>query len=113
MKKVFLVSILILVLLTPYSFAQIGGGMISGERMVANLQDMMSQMAGMMHHMAEMMKDMPANKMKMMTEMMEDMSHQMIEISKMIEKGMVSEDDMKRMNDKMIQMRNRMTNMMK
>ena len=51
-----------------------------------------------------MMKDMPRDKMEMMSEMMKGMSKQMMDMPKCLEKGMVSEKDMKSMWDEMMQM---------
>ena len=49
--------------------------------------------------------------MKMMSEMMKGMSQHMMNISKCLEKGMVSEMDMKSMQDKMMQMKKKMSEM--
>jgi len=45
----------------------------------------------------------------MMSGMMKGMSKQMMDMSKCLEKGMVSEKDMKRMQDKMAQMKKKMS----
>ena len=58
-----------------------------------------------------MMKDMPRDKMEMMSEMMKGMSQHMMDMSKCLEKGMVSEKDMKSMQDKMAQMKKKMSKM--
>jgi hypothetical protein len=47
--------------------------------------------------MPDMMKDMPRDKMEMMSGMMKGMSQNMMDMSKCLEKGMVSEEDMKSM----------------
>jgi len=49
------------------------------------------------------------DKMKRMSEMMKGMSQHMMNISKCLEKGMVSEKDMKSMQDKMMQMKKKMS----
>ena len=56
-----------------------------------------------------MMKDMPRDKMEMMSEMIKEMSQHMMDMSKCLEKGMVSEKDMKSMQDKMMQMKKKMS----
>jgi len=45
----------------------------------------------------------------MMSEMMKGMSQHMMDMSKCLEKGMVSEKDMKSMQDKMAQMKKKMS----
>jgi len=59
--------------------------------------------------MRDMMKDMPRDKMEMMSEMMKGMSQHMMDMSKCMKKGMVSEMDMKSMQDKMMQMKKKMS----
>jgi hypothetical protein len=63
----------------------------------------------MMGMMPDMIKDMPRDKMEMMFEMIRGMSPHMRDMSKCLEKGMVSEEDMKRMQDKMTQMKKKMS----
>jgi len=47
--------------------------------------------------------------MEMMSEMMKGMSQHMMDMSKCMKKGMVSEMDMKSMQDKMMQMKKKMS----
>ena len=63
-------------------------------------------MSGMM---PDMMKDMPRDKMEMMFEMMRGMSPHMRDMSKCLEKGMVSEEDIKSMQDKISRMKKKMS----
>ena len=52
---------------------------------------------------------MPRVKTEMMSEMTKGMSQHMMDMSKCLEKGMVSEKDMKGMRDKMMQMQKKMS----
>ena len=54
------------------------------------------------------MKDTPADSMKMMSEMTGDMSKQIMKMSNMMGKGMMSEKEMKTMRDQMMHMQKRM-----
>jgi len=124
MKKYFLVG-LILALFTSYAYAQIAGqeggagkemmrgqkGQIIGHKeLMDNMTGMMNQMSGMIEKMPKMMMEEmpPPDVRKMMFQIMRDMSKQMMDMSKMIEKGAASEKQIKRMQDRMTQMQKRM-----
>ena len=132
MKRIFLITILIMGLIVAHSFAQMGGGMMGGQKgrmgggMMGGQQgqmmehksmmshgEMMSNMMDMTNQMSGMMKDMPKEHMRKMSAMMRDMSKEMVEMSKIMEGGMASEKEMKKMHDRMIEMRNRISDMMK
>jgi hypothetical protein len=117
MKKLFLIG-LILGLFTSYSYAQMadqkgemGEGMMSQKETMDHMRGMINQMSVLMGKMPNMMmKDMPPPDIrKMMFEIMKNMSQQMMDMSKIMEKGTVSEKEMKMMQDEMMQMQKRMS----
>jgi hypothetical protein len=59
--------------------------------------------------MPDMMKGMPRDKMEMMFEMMRGMPPHMSDMSKCLEKGMGSEEDIKNMQDKIAPMKKKMS----
>jgi hypothetical protein len=83
------------------AFAQMGGGM----------RGMSNQMSEMMGKISGMMKDMPASNMKMMCGVMNDMSHQMMEMSMAMGSGKVSEEAMKKMQGRMMEIQKRISGM--
>ena len=103
MRKLFLIG-LILGLFTSYSYAQ-KGQMMEQKEMMDNMMGMADQMSGMMARMPKMMMKVmpPPDTRKMMFEIMKDMSMQMMDMSKMMEKGTASHKEMKIMEDKMAQ----------
>lgn len=118
MKRIFLIGLLISGLLASYSYAQMGGqkgdigpGMMERGQMMSNMADMMNQMAGMMENMAGMIKVITKDRTKAASEMMEDMAKQMTEMSKIMERGMALEKEMKTMQDRMIEFKKRMGEM--
>ena len=59
--------------------------------------------------MPDMMKDVPRDKMEMISEMMKGMSPHMRDMSKCLGKGLVSEEDIKSMQDKISRMKKKMS----
>ena len=78
--------------------------------MINNMTAMMDQMSGMMARMPKMMtKVMPPPDIRtMMFEIIKNMSMQMMDMSKMMEKGSASHKEMKMMQDKMAQIQKKM-----
>jgi len=110
MKKILLIG-LILGLLASYSYGQMAGqkGMMGQGQMMNNMMGMTNQMSETMGKMSNMMKNMPAGNMKEISEIMKGMSQQMMDMSKMMGKGTASEKDMKNLQDKMMQMQNKIS----
>ncbi len=75
--------------------------MMGDDQMKSGMMDMMHQMQGVMGDMEGMMKNMTPEKMQRMCKMMKGMSGQMMDMSKMMEKGAVSQKEMDMMYDKM------------
>ena len=80
-------------------------------QIMVDMMGMTNQMSDMMGKMSGMMKDMPADKMKTTSGIMKDMSHQMMEMSKIMEKGNASEKEMKKMQEKMTTLQKKMSDM--
>jgi hypothetical protein len=112
------------------AFAQMGGGMKEGQKsgmhqgqmmqhggmmdhgqMMGGMRGMSNQMSEMMGKISGMMKDMPASNMKMMCGVMNDMSHQMMEMSMAMGSGKVSEEAMKKMQGRMMEIQKRISGM--
>jgi hypothetical protein len=87
------------------------GGMMEHGQMMGGMMDLSNQMSEMMGKMSGTMKDMPAVKMKSMSGVMNDMSHQMREMSMAIGSGKVSAREMKRMEDRMMEIQKEMSGM--
>ena len=117
MKMVLIIG-LILGLFTFNGYAQMTsqkGG--TGKGMIGQ-REMMDKMTGMMNQMSEMMGKMPNLMMrvapppdteKMMFEIMKGMSQQIMDMSKIMERGTASEKEMKAMQEKMAQMHKRIS----
>ncbi|MGZ6250234.1 MAG: hypothetical protein ACXWMC_11520 [Syntrophales bacterium] len=117
MKKLLLIA-LVLGLFTSYSYAQMSGqkgqmmeqkGMMGQGQMMSNMMGMTNQMSEMMGKMSNMMKDMPAGNTKQMSELMKEMSRQMMDMSKMTGKSTASEKEMKGLQDRMMQMQKKIS----
>ncbi|NWG02797.1 MAG: hypothetical protein HXY44_08080 [Syntrophaceae bacterium] len=108
MRKLFLIG-LILGLLTSYSYAG-KGEMMDQKEMMDKVREVMNQMSGIMARMPGMMRKVmpPPDVREAMFEIMKDMSMQLMDISKMMEKGTASDKEMKMMQDRMVQMQKRM-----
>jgi hypothetical protein len=108
MRKLFLIG-LILGLFASYSYAQ-KGQMMEQKEMMENMVGMMDQMSGMMARMPKMLVRVmpPPDVRKMMFEIIKEMSMQMMDMSKIMEKGTASDKEMKMMQDKMVQTQKKM-----
>jgi len=138
MKRIFLITILIAGLAAAYGFAQMGGGMMGGEKgqhesmmsgeqsqsghemmqhkgmmshgdMTVGMMDMTNQMSGMMGSMSAMMRDMPKENMKKMSGLMKDMCSEMTKLSGMMDSGMTTDTEMNRMHERMEDMQKRIS----
>ena len=108
---------LVLLLSGSLVFAQMGGSMMEGqnkgmhhEQMMEHGQ-MMGGMMGMSNQMYAMMGNMPPEKTKRMSGVMKDMSHQMLEMSTAMDSGKVSAEEMKKMQDRMMEIQKEMAGM--
>lgn len=132
MKKIFVIGTMFALLLTAaYGFAEMGSGqkgqmgnmekgqmsghqgMMEHDQMMGGMMDMSKQMSDMMGKASDMMNNMPKDRMKHMAPFMHKMSGQMMEMSKMMEKGTMSETDMKKLKDHMGKLQNMMTDLEK
>jgi hypothetical protein len=115
---------LVLLLSGSLVFAQMGGSMMEGQnkgmhheqmmehgQMMGGMMGMSNQMYAMMGKMSGMMKDMPPEKTKRMSGVMKDMSHQMLEMSTAMDSGKVSAEEMKKMQDRMMEIQKEMAGM--
>lgn len=134
MKKVFMrvLAIAFVFLFSVSCFAQQGDGKMGGHAMMQGqegmgqghmmqgqqgmgqghmMQGMMGQMSEMMGKMSGMMKTMNPEDIKEMSELMNRMSRNMMDMSKMMSHGEVSEKEMAPLEGQMRQMRNRLSEM--
>ena len=129
MKKISILSLIIFCLMAVYSYAQTGHGMMRGhgsgegmmehmmmheemmghEQMTGDMTDIMTQMSELMGEMSEMMKDMPKDKAHQMSFMMRDMCPEMNRISEMLDTGTATDEEIKVMHDKIMEMKKGMT----
>ncbi len=112
MKKILLISIVILTLTAVYGYAQMGGGMMSGG-MMGGQQEMgqggmmmqaTNQIGSMMQRMSGMLgKSMGPEDTTRMSEIMRDMSKQMMDMSNIMQSGNISRDEMQMLQQKMME----------
>ncbi len=121
MKKILLISIVILTLTAVYGYAQMGGGMMGGQNgqdkmgggMMGGQQEMgqggmmmqvTNQMGSMMQRMSGMLeKSMGPEDTTRMSEIMRDMSKQMMDMSNIMQSGNISRDEMQMLQQKMME----------
>ncbi len=132
MKKTFAISlILVLSVFVTYGFAQTGNGMMEGQQdgmmehgrmmqhkgmmehgqMTDDMMGMTNRMSDMMGKLSGMMKDMPQDRMMKASELMKDMSHNMMEMSKIMERGKASYKEMKRLQGRIMKLQKRFSEM--
>ena len=117
MKRLFLIG-LIFGLFLSHGYAQMadqkaemGKGMMGQKEMMDKVIEMMNQMSEMMAKMPNLMTRVapPPDTEKMMFEIMKDMSKQIMDMSKIIEKGVASKKEMNLMQDKLAQMKRKIS----
>lgn len=124
MKKIFVIGTMFALLLTAaYGFAEMGRGqkgqmsghegMMEHGQMMSGMMDMSKQMSDMMGNVSGMMNNMPRDRMKHMAPLMKQMSGHMMEMSKMMDKGTMTEKDMKKLREHMGKLQNMMTDIEK
>jgi len=124
-------AVLMAVLMSSVSFAQMGGmtggpkgepggmgmmqqkGRMSGGMMAGDMTALMGKMSEMMGKTSDMIKEMPPEKMKRMTPLLRDMAHQMLEMSRIMDRGFTTESEMKRLHDRVGRMRKLMSELEK
>jgi hypothetical protein len=131
MKKTAIgISLIVLILSTSPVLAQMGGGMNEGQKsgmghgqmmeqggmmehgkMMGDMMTMSNQMSEMMGKMSGMMKDMPKGNMKTMSGVMKDLSQQMMKMSTAFGGGKISGKEMKKMQDRMMEIQKRISGM--
>lgn len=122
MKKIFCITIFILALSAPYSFAQMGHGMMrempggmmhehmmGHEEMMENMTDMLNQLSEIMRDISEMMKGMPKDKMKQISSIMKDMYTEIEMMAEMMDKDSATYEEIKSMHDRTVEMKKRMS----
>ncbi len=131
MKKIFIISSLMILLTVPYAYAQMGGhrsqermgsGMMGGEQghmgqsgmmmggqeMMGSMMQDMNQMTGLMRQMTDMMKGTVAPEhMKKMSDIMKNMSEQMRDMSRTMSKGEISRKEMEQIHQQMLETQKR------
>jgi hypothetical protein len=122
MRKILIIGILVVCLTAVYGYAQMGGGMMGGQQgemmmqgegMMGGMMQMMNQMAGMMQSISGMMREgMSAEEMRKMSEITRDMSMQMTDMSRMMGRGDVSQQEILGLEQRMMDTENRL-NMMR
>ena len=118
MKRILIVTIMVSVLAASNSFAQMGHGMMREmpegmmhEHMMGNMTDMINELSGLMGKMSEMMKDMPKENMNSIAEIMKDMSFEMSRMSEMMDRGAVTDEEIKAVHSRIIELQKRMMEM--
>jgi len=141
MKKLLLISAIILAVTAGYSFARMGGGMMGGQQgqmgqggmmggqqgqmgqggMTSGQQgqmgqggmmQMMSQMGDIMQRASALMTgDMKLEDMKEISEITREMSKQMMDMSNMLRKGGASQKDMQILKQRMMETGKRLNKM--
>jgi hypothetical protein len=131
MKKLMIgISLIVILLSSSFVFAQMSGGRMEGQKgdtqrdqmrehggmmergqMMGDMIGMSNQMSETMGRMSGMMKHMRPGIGNMMSDVMKDMSHQMMEMSEVIGSGRVSVKDMKQMQQRMMEIQKRMSEM--
>jgi len=132
MKRIFLIGIcvLFLTLVVSFSYAQMGGGMMGGqkgemgksqmmeqkemmtpEETQKEMKEMADQMSEVMQKIARKMKDMTPDERKEMLKIMRDMSDQMHDMSMAMGEGWGKVHDMNRMKEEMKELQKRMAEM--
>jgi hypothetical protein len=131
MRQTIVISILILGLMTSYSLAQMGHGMMrdsnmmekhgmkeSGQmiehgQMMENLKGITRDMSTMMGQLSGIInQEMSRERRYEISEMMRDVAAEMNRISFMLERGNVTEEEMKDLENRMIEIQKRMSDMM-
>ncbi len=133
MKRMLIISILILGLVATYSFAQMGHGMMRDEagemgrshmmehgNMMGDMMGITQDMSAMMRDMSEMMgdmskmsKDMSRDRMHKMSNMMREMCAEMNRMSDIMDKGMATEQEMRTMHNRMMEIQKQIKGIMK
>ena len=132
MRNITLITILIVGLMTSYSLAQMGHGMMrdshmmgehgtagSGQmmehgQMMGNVKEMTQDMSNMIRQLAGVMsRDMPGERRYKISEMMRDIAAEMNRISFMLDRGNVTEEEMKDLENRMIEIQKHMPDIIK
>ncbi len=132
MKQIIVISILLFGLMTSYSLAQMGHGMMRdshmmGEqgmtgsgpvmehgKMIENIQGMTRDMSNMIGQFAGMIsQEMSKERMHKTSEMMRDIAAEMNRVSFMLDRGNVTEEEMKDLENRMIEIQRHMSAIIK
>ena len=132
MRQIIVISILILGLMTSYSLAQMGHGMmrdshmmqgqnkmatgqmIDHGQMMKNLKGITRDMSIIMGELSGMMnQDMSRERMQKTSELMRDVAAEMNSVSFMLERGNVTEEEMKDLENRMIEIQKNMSDIIK
>jgi hypothetical protein len=81
--------------------------------MMENMTGMMLQMSGMMGQVSNMMQNMPTGSAKQVSGLMSRMATQMMDMSKALAHGRISEKELNSMNERMSQLQNSLSEMQK
>lgn len=129
MRRIVIISVLIMALSAAYGFAQTGnymmkgqgggmmgggtmqggrmmqrGGMMEHGQMMNDVMRMTDRMSRMMGKLSGVMKDMPRDKMMEASGLMRDMSRQMLAMSRIMQRGNASNGEMKELQLRMREM---------
>lgn len=138
MKRIFIIISLILCLPATYSFAQMGHGIMrdsqmmeqkdmTGERhmlehgrMMDNMTGLTQDMSAVMNQMSEVMgnvsrtgRDLSKDNMHRLSNMMRDMSSEMNRMSLIMGKGKVTDEEMKAIRNRMMEIQKQISDMKK
>jgi hypothetical protein len=118
MNKVYCMILMVSLLVVPYAYAQMGGGMMGGQGSQGHMEGMMQGhevTGGMMHQMGQMsrlmqqVRDMMAEKsdaesMRKMSGLMQDMSQHLKDMSNIMKEGNASQEEMQELNQQNMMM---------
>ena len=107
MKRILLISIVILTLTAVYGYAQMGGGMMGGQQEMGQggmMMQVTNQMGSMMQKMSGLLgKSMGPEDTTRMSEIMRDISKQMMDMSNIMQSGNISRDEMQMLQQEMME----------
>lgn len=118
MKKIYYMILMVTLLVIPYAYAQMGGGMMGGQGSQGHMEGMMQghEVTGvLMHNMGQMsrlmqqLREMMAGKSdaesrKQISGIMQDMSEHMLDMSRIMKKGNASQKEIQDLNQHNVMM---------
>lgn len=127
MKHLLIIAFLLSVLTDSESIAQMGHGMMRGmpggtmnehmrghedmmnhEQMIGSMTDIMRELADIMSDMSKMMQNMPKYVIHQMPSLIRDICSEMNRLSEMMDRGTVSDEEIKSVHDRILDVKRRL-----